>query len=163
LIPQKFNILYELERECSIYNFLRKKHYKQIPESVIRNKFSKLIPECRKYLERKEKDTYIIKPLIWVSSEDPRLKGFFGFFGRIKSDDFDFILINENQIPFYLLRKYGRRKGLELEIFSKLRKLKKEYKVFYQNLVKQERKKAIKQRRKDSGTRKSRKTNYRKN
>lgn len=161
--PQKFNILYELERECSIYNFLRKKHYKEIPESVLRNRLRGASYNYRKYLDHKEKETYIVKPLIWIRSHDPRLRGFNEFFGRIKFDEFDFILINESQIPFYLLRKYGRKQGLELEIFSVLKQLKKEYKAYRQDLVKEIRKKETKIRRKNSGTRKPNKANNRKN
>lgn len=155
----KYQTLYELERECTIYNFFRKKHYKEIPGSVIRNRLKKLLLfDSKKYIKEKEKekDIYIVKPLVWIRRDDPRLHGLMEFFGRIKSEIFDFILIDERYIPFYLLKKYGSKVRLELEIFSELKKLKKEVMRHTQEQVKIERKKLTKERKKQYGTRKSR-------
>lgn len=162
---KKLDILFALERECVIYNFLRKKHYKEILESVLRNKFQRISSySYTKYLEKKDSKTYVVKPLIWIKlSDDPRIKSSKEVRSIIQSENVSFILIDEKDIPFYLLRKYGRTKGIELEIFSELKKVKKEYKAYYQELVKQERKKDMKGRKKKDATRKSRKTNNRKN
>lgn len=149
---EKFNILYNLERECKIYNFVRRKHYKDIPQSVMRNRFSNLGMFYRKYVTTKDSKTYTIKPLIWVKVSDKIILRSYPTHchSKIEFKDYTFILIDESEVPFYFLRKYGRKKGADVEIFSELKRARKELDNVLEEAKKQYRKTMTKLRRKNA-------------
>lgn len=154
-----FNTYYTIKDECIVYKFFLTKHYKIITTTEIEKRFKKesqlnyawvYIGKKPKLIERK--NNFIVRPLVWVNQQllikynkEPRL--FFRII-KIPGTERTYILTEKKDIPFYLMRKYGRKQGVEKEIFKEVKYIRKKYEELNNKIIKEIKKKQRKERRK---------------
>ena len=109
-----------LQIELQLYKFFLTKHSKTLKVKDLPKKFSLNNRNHFCYTRLINKTSIIVSPVVWI--EEGILKKFTkypSYINKISIKNYPtFLLVNENQVPFYLLSKYGGRRKVEFDIFK---------------------------------------------
>jgi hypothetical protein len=110
----------DIQEDLRLYKFFLPKHNSQISIKQLPKRFNMRNIKHLSYIKKIDEKKMLISPLVWIKKEALILYNKHPFY--IRSTSFKeypvFLLVEETQVPFYLLGKYSGTRKIEYDIFK---------------------------------------------